>query len=71
MLFSFSQLAKPEQELWVGEVANKNNGGGGYGHTFGSAIWYADSLGVKALYRHSVYCRCACVRVGVCGWACV
>lgn len=48
---------KPGQEVWVGESANRNLGGGGFGGSFGSAMWYADALGIKAAIRHSVFCR--------------
>lgn len=55
------------QEVWVGESANRNLGGGGFGGSFGSAMWFADALGIKAAIRHSVFCRYVSqVSVGFC-----
>jgi heparanase 1 len=47
----------PGVEIWGGEVANKNRGGGGWGQTFGTALWYFDAIGLKATLGQTLFFR--------------
>ncbi|KNC76483.1 hypothetical protein, variant [Sphaeroforma arctica JP610] len=54
---AYNEKANGRVEVWAGEIGNQNEGGTEWGATFGTSLWYADSLGLKATHGHSVYLR--------------
>eukprot|EP00124_Ichthyophonus_hoferi_P000163 Ihof_evm27s5 gene=Ihof_evmTU27s5 len=47
----------PQLEVWAGEIGNNVEGGGLFGLTFGTSLWYMDALGMKASIGHTVFAR--------------
>jgi len=50
-------IGAPKLEVWAGEIGNAVQGGGPYGYTFGTSMWYMDALGMKASIGHTVFAR--------------